>query len=239
MKNQIKILIAMSLFLNSCNSENSKSEYFSNEKATIIHTLRENNIIELGLNNNLLNDKIWIGIPTPYEIKNTNNKEYFIEEVDNESKRIVKKDKNQYSILVKKGGKHSITILNKAKETIIIKEIEAKYLPNLIPSFCGETGGKIGMKQLSSCIEKERGIVVTSVNYDIDIRYKVKEFELVIFDKRGKSIITKSESEYFNDRQIEHLLKVKTGDRFYLEKIIVERLDERDEEVRIMSFEIT
>ncbi len=161
MKNQVKIFIAMILVLNSCNSKKSKTEYSSNN-------------IGLELKNNLLSDKIWIGIPTPYEIKNTNNKEYFIEEVDTESKRIVKKDKNQYFILVKRGGKHSISILNRAKAIIIRKEIEGKYLPNLIPFLCGATGGKIGMKQLSSCIE--RGIVVTSVNYDIDIRYKVKEF---------------------------------------------------------------
>jgi len=234
---KIQLLIfGLILFFNSCSS---KSEYVPNKRLKIINESNESNKVEIELCNNQLKDKIWLGVPTPYEIKNTKNQEYFIKEKNTEFIEIIRKGKNDYSISIKKRGTVGIEILNKQNEIISVKKLKTKYLPNLIPYYCGiRIGGKIGKKQLLNCIEKKEKIRVTSENYDINATYKVKTFELVIFDKKGKSKIIKSESEYINSKQEKFLLKLEQGDRFYLEKIIVDRLDKNEEILSIMGFEM-
>ncbi len=217
------LVVLLILFLNACTFEG---------------LVPENSIVRPELSNSLLHDKIWLGVPTPFEIKHTDQEEYFIEEIDTETKQIIKRGKNQYSILIKKSGEYSITILNAANEIVSVRHIKTKYLPNLIPSFCEETGNTIRRKQLIYCLENNQGIKVTSMNYDVDITYRVKQFELVTFDKTGQVIVTKAKSEYFNEEQINQLLNLKIGDRFYIEKIIVERQDKSEQELKIMRFEL-
>lgn len=182
---------------------------------------------------------LWRGFYQPIHIDTPEEGMLALKIPAGESTAEVQKQGDHFEILPHRIGAVTIEVylLKDGLEKLMGTEtINVKELPNLkprLPCIQGESP-KVSVERLLSCPE----IIVSPENFDVDISFEVKSFNLVSFGDDGRPIVSSAQSGRFSPEQIDQLRLLKPGQRFYLEDIQVASFEDAQLEANMLKFEV-